>query len=241
MIGFNTRTSPAASEGSTSRTETSIDSAAPADVSSWTAPEPGRLEESLVAGLRAEEQHAAWSRVEGSPQQLASDPLLAELGINHHLGHRAEEIAVGQHAHRPDQSVAAPCADVDRGLQRIRGLLRVVIPLPDALGQPDECFDRQCAVTASILDRHSLALPSRLTSPATASAPPDDTILRDDPLLQTNSAADRGRSRTTPTCRHTAARNTDPASARPPFLASGERPCTTPHRARRRDDSARSQ
>src|SRR5215204_890297 len=239
MIGFNTRTSPAASDGSTSRTENSIRrSAAPADVSGWTAPEPRRLEEPLVAWLRAEEQHAAWGRLERPPQQLAPDALLAELGIDHHLGHGAEEIAVGQHAHRSDQSVPAPCADVDRGLQRLRGLLRIVVPLPDSRGQRNKCFDGQCPITASILDRHSLALPSRSTPRATASALPDDMILRADPLLRTSSAGDQDRSRTSPTCRHTAARNTDPASATRPSPVSCVRPCTIPHRGRRHDDSA---
>src|SRR5687767_8683414 len=110
MMGFKTRTSPAASEGSTSRMVSSIHrSAAPANVSGRTAPEPRRLEEPLIPRLRAEEQHTARRRLESPPQQLAPDPLLAELGIDHHLRLGAEEVAVAQHAHRSDQPVAAPC------------------------------------------------------------------------------------------------------------------------------------
>src|SRR6185503_6949836 len=100
MIGFNTRTSPAASDGSTSRTDISIRrSAAPADVSGGTAPEPGQLEEPLVAGLGAEIQHAARRGLERAPQQLAPNPVFPELGIDHHLGNGAEEVTVGQLPH----------------------------------------------------------------------------------------------------------------------------------------------
>src|SRR4030095_13833905 len=115
MIGFNTRTSPVASDGSTSRTDISIRrSAAPADVSGWTAPDPVQLEEPLGAGLGAEIQHAARRRLERAPQQLASNPMFPELGIDHHLGHGAEEVAIGQHPHGPHEPAAAPGADVDR-------------------------------------------------------------------------------------------------------------------------------
>src|SRR4030095_14306416 len=109
MMGFRIATIASASSGVASRINRSVMGSglisrfvmtpdpitltAASDVSRRSAPEPRLLEEALVARLRAEEQDAARTDIERPPHQLASDAVLAELGIEHHLGPGVEEIA----------------------------------------------------------------------------------------------------------------------------------------------------
>src|SRR5689334_10179581 len=139
MIGFRIATIASASARATSRINRSVMGSgvispcvmtpdpitlacAPADVSRGTASEPGELEEALVARLRTEVQDAARAHIERPPHQLASDAVLPELGVDHHFRNRVEEVAVRQHTHRADETVAAPGTYVDRRLQGRCGL-----------------------------------------------------------------------------------------------------------------------
>jgi hypothetical protein len=96
------------------------------------------IEERDTLRLGAEADLASGSMLQRELHQPAADPLSLILGIDKNLGDCGEEVAIREDAHRPDEAVAIPRAEVDGALEGGRSVEQGILARPNALGERDE-------------------------------------------------------------------------------------------------------